>query len=123
MRGKMTRAEFSPRSSFVGHSMPGRSRRIFSQRNFIEKRAARVTIRTQNQNMATSTAPTGLPVIRAAGGIVLRSAPRGEEVMVVYRKRHKDWTLPKGKLKDGESFQDAAIREVVEETGCSCNLG
>src|SRR5262245_16417883 len=73
--------------------------------------------------MATSTAPAGLPVIRAAGGIVLRSTPRGEEVMIVFRKRHQDWTLPKGKLHEGESFQEAALREVAEETGCFCRLG
>src|SRR5947209_8444747 len=73
--------------------------------------------------MATSTAPAGLPVIRAAGGIVQRSTPRGEEVMIVFRKRHQDWTLPKGKLKEGETFQEAALREVEEETGCSCRLG
>jgi 8-oxo-dGTP diphosphatase len=73
--------------------------------------------------MATSTAPAGLPVIRAAGGIVLRSTPPGDEVMIVYRRHHQEWTLPKGKLKDGESFQEAAVREVQEETGCSCHLG
>jgi 8-oxo-dGTP pyrophosphatase MutT (NUDIX family) len=73
--------------------------------------------------MATSTAPAGLPVIRAAGGIVLRSTPRGEEVMIVFRKRHQHWTLPKGKLHEGESFQEAALREVAEETGCFCRLG
>jgi 8-oxo-dGTP diphosphatase len=73
--------------------------------------------------MATSIATAGLPVIKAAGGIVLRNTPRGEEVMVVYRKRHQDWTLPKGKLKDGESFEEAALREVEEETGCACRLG
>lgn len=73
--------------------------------------------------MATSIATAGLPVIKAAGGIVLRHSPRGDEVIVVYRKRHQDWTLPKGKLKDGESFEEAALREVQEETGCSCRLG
>jgi len=43
--------------------------------------------------------------------------------MIVYRKHYQEWTLPKGRLKDGESFQDAAVREVQEETGCSCDLG
>ena len=43
--------------------------------------------------------------------------------MVVYRKRHQDWTLPRGKVRDGESFQEAAMREVQEETGCSCRIG
>ena len=68
-------------------------------------------------------APAELPVIKAAGGILLRSTPRGDEVMIVYRNRYQDWTLPKGKLKDGESFPEAALREVEEETGCSCRLG
>lgn len=73
--------------------------------------------------MATSIARAELPVIKAAGGLLVRNTPRGEEVMIVYRKRHQDWTLPKGKLKDGESFQEAALREVEEETGCNCRLG
>jgi len=76
--------------------------------------------------MATSIAPitpADPPVIKAAGGILQRTTPRGDEVMVVYRKRHQDWTLPRGKVKEGESFQEAAMREVLEETGCSCSIG
>jgi len=76
--------------------------------------------------MATSIAPIAPvdpPVIKAAGGILQRSTPRGDEVMVVYRKRHQDWTLPRGKVKDGESFQEAAMRQVLEGTGCSCRIG
>lgn len=76
--------------------------------------------------MATSIAPIAPvdpPVIKAAGGILQRSTPRGDEVMVVYRKRHQDWTLPRGKVKDGESFQEAAMRQVLAETGCSCRIG
>lgn len=74
--------------------------------------------------MATqiATATAELPVIRAAGGILLRDSLGGVEVMIVFRARHQDWTLPKGKLKDGESFQEAALREVEEETGCRCGL-
>src|ERR1051326_1724731 len=77
-------------------------------------------------NMATQPAPIAPadpPVIKAAGGILQRTSPRGDEVMIVYRKRHQDWTLPRGKVKDGESFQEAAVREVLEETGCSCRIG
>ncbi len=76
--------------------------------------------------MATQIAPaspSNTPVIRAAGGIIQRTTSSGDEVMIVYRKRHQDWTLPKGKVRDGESFQEAALREVAEETGCSCALG
>ena len=42
--------------------------------------------------------------------------------MIVYRKREQDWTLPKGEVRDNESFQDAALREVEAETGYTCRL-
>jgi 8-oxo-dGTP diphosphatase len=73
--------------------------------------------------MATEIVTVESPVIRAAGGILQRVTPRGDEVLIVYRKRSQDWTLPNGEVKDGESFQEAALREVAQETGCSCQLG
>jgi 8-oxo-dGTP diphosphatase len=65
-----------------------------------------------------------LPVIvEGAGGLVTRPAASGEpEVLVVHRPRYDDWSLPKGKLEPGESFEDAAVREVEEETGVRCEL-
>jgi 8-oxo-dGTP pyrophosphatase MutT (NUDIX family) len=44
-------------------------------------------------------------------------------VAVVHRPRHDDWTLPKGKLDDGEDETAAALREVAEETGAIVELG
>jgi 8-oxo-dGTP diphosphatase len=55
----------------------------------------------------------------AAGGVVLRDG----EVAVVHRPEYDDWSLPKGKLDPGESFEQAALREVEEETGLRCRLG
>src|SRR5258707_15317821 len=55
------------------------------------------------------------PVL-AAGGIVLRSGETPLIAVVRLRKRN-EWMLPKGKLDDGETARDAAVREVVEETG------
>jgi 8-oxo-dGTP diphosphatase len=61
--------------------------------------------------------------VKAAGGAVLR--PRdggGVEICVVHRPKYDDWSLPKGKLDRGETFEQAALREVHEETGLRCRL-
>ena len=56
--------------------------------------------------------------VRAAGGVVVRDGL----VALVHRPRYDDWTLPKGKLDNGESFEEAALREVDEETGLHARL-
>jgi 8-oxo-dGTP diphosphatase len=63
------------------------------------------------------------PLVRAAGGVVLRQAAGGEtEVLLVYRARREDWTFPKGKVAPGETDEACALREVEEETGLRCAL-
>jgi 8-oxo-dGTP diphosphatase len=57
------------------------------------------------------------PEVRAAGGVLLRAAGEGVEVAVIHRPKYEDWSLPKGKLDAGEDFEQAALREVEEETG------
>jgi 8-oxo-dGTP diphosphatase len=61
--------------------------------------------------------------VQAAGGVVWRRGGDGVEIALVHRPRYDDWSLPKGKLDRGESFEDAARREVEEETGLRCDLG
>lgn len=41
----------------------------------------------------------------------------------MHRPRYRDWTFPKGKVEEGESDEQAAVREVQEETGLRCDLG
>jgi 8-oxo-dGTP diphosphatase len=57
--------------------------------------------------------------VRAAGGVVVHDG----RVAVVHRPKYDDWSLPKGKLHPGEPWEDAALREVREETGLECELG
>ena len=55
--------------------------------------------------------------IQASGALLWRQSPEGNQVAVIFRNRYQDWTLPKGKLQEGENWEQTALREVVEETG------
>jgi 8-oxo-dGTP diphosphatase len=56
--------------------------------------------------------------VRAAGGLVVQDGT----VAVVHRPKYDDWSLPKGKLDPGESWEQAAVREVEEETGVRARI-
>ena len=49
----------------------------------------------------------------SAGGIVFNE----EGKFIVVRQSDKSWSLPKGRIKDGEDNLTAAKREIYEETG------
>jgi 8-oxo-(d)GTP phosphatase len=57
-------------------------------------------------------------VIRASGGVVVRPSGDGSvEVLIIHRPHYDDWSLPKGKDDRGETAEQAALRELHEETG------
>ena len=62
-------------------------------------------------------------IARAAGAVVHRTANRTTEVLLIHRPRYDDWSLPKGHLDNGETYEAAAAREVEEETGFTGELG
>jgi 8-oxo-dGTP diphosphatase len=70
----------------------------------------------------TAELPSPTEVVQAAGGLVVRRQAGGLEIVVVHRPLHQDWSFPKGKLDEGETFEEAALREVHEETGMVCRL-
>jgi 8-oxo-dGTP diphosphatase len=70
----------------------------------------------------TAELPSPTEVVQAAGGLVVRRRNRALEIAVVHRPVHRDWSFPKGKLEPGETFELAARREVLEETGMACRL-
>lgn len=70
---------------------------------------------------------TGI-AIEAAGGVLWRDAAGRHgsgcfQVLIVHRPSRRDWSLPKGKLRRGETHVECAVREVREETGMRCHLG
>ena len=55
---------------------------------------------------------TFFKVIKAAGGVVMNEQ---NEIMLIHRRGF--WDLPKGKMELGETLEQTAVREVMEETG------
>ena len=62
-------------------------------------------------------------LVLAAGGVVWRRCDARIEVVLVHRPRYDDWTFPKGKLDTGETDEQAAVREVMEEASLAVRLG
>lgn len=58
----------------------------------------------------------------SAGGVVYRRVGDTFEVVAVHRNRHTDWSLPKGHIEKGETREQAAVREVKEETGLDARI-
>ena len=56
-------------------------------------------------------------IVVAAGGVVYRHGDIGPEIVLVARRRERLWALPKGRLEESETVEEAALREVLEETG------
>ncbi|MDR1852128.1 MAG: NUDIX hydrolase [Propionibacteriaceae bacterium] len=62
-------------------------------------------------------------IIETAGTVTLRDGADGPEVLLEYRKRYNDWTLPKGHLEKEEYLAACAVRETQEETLVTSRLG
>ncbi|MFO0764802.1 MAG: NUDIX domain-containing protein [Patescibacteria group bacterium] len=55
--------------------------------------------------------------IQKAGCIVLQKQEGRLQVLLVFRKKFNDLSFPKGSIESGETSEQAAVREVFEETG------
>lgn len=58
----------------------------------------------------------------SAGGIVLRKTDAEVKVLLTQHSGHRGWEFPKGHIELGESAQDAAVREVEEESGVKAEI-
>jgi 8-oxo-dGTP pyrophosphatase MutT (NUDIX family) len=70
----------------------------------------------------TAELPSPTEVVQAAGGLVVRRHDGALQIVVVHRPEQLDWSFPKGKLEPAETSEEAALREVREETGLACRL-
>jgi 8-oxo-dGTP diphosphatase len=53
----------------------------------------------------------------SAGGVIYRRRRDGPQVCLISTQGGKAWQLPKGIIEPGEQPEEAAVREVAEETG------
>ncbi|MCL2199588.1 MAG: NUDIX hydrolase [Defluviitaleaceae bacterium] len=59
--------------------------------------------------------------IISCGGVVIFK----NKVLVLYKNqngRHKGWVMPKGNIEPNETYEQAALREVKEESGVSARI-
>ena len=76
-----------------------------------------IAIITPNPTATFDSLKSQFKEVFAAGGVV--ESECGELLMIELRNR---WDLPKGHIEAGESDQEAALREVCEETGVEAEI-
>jgi len=78
----------------------------------VENRLTEAYIYHPNQEEILKKFTKMIPLVLAAGGVVTNAKGK---VLFIYR--NNKWDLPKGKVDKGETIEEAAVREVEEETG------
>jgi hypothetical protein len=78
----------------------------------ISKEIKNVCLYHSNVNELLKIFNRKIPIVTAGGGLVHNDK---DETLFIFR--NGKWDLPKGKVDKGETIEEAAIREVEEETG------
>lgn len=55
----------------------------------------------------------------SAGGVLVKIIGNHPHILLIRDKKYQDWVLPKGHVEEGETIEEAALREVREEAGLS----
>ncbi len=58
----------------------------------------------------------------SSGGVIYRKSAEGIEVALTQTSRGAMWCLPKGRVEPEETLEEAALREVREETGLTGDI-
>ncbi len=91
----------------------GKTKQIFNFLDTLEKKTEYeiVVVYYHDVEILYSDFMSLFRVFYAAGGVVFSE----DSFLTIYRRGF--WDLPKGKIEEGETVKDAAVREVEEETG------
>jgi 8-oxo-dGTP pyrophosphatase MutT (NUDIX family) len=89
--------------------------------------AKRKSAKRKGAKRARSSRRPQIPTTRevSAGGVLYRSGDDGIEVVLASRRTRRGqlaWGLAKGGIEEGESKEEAAVREVREETGLTADI-
>lgn len=60
---------------------------------------------------------TNIERAESAGGVIFRIGAKEPEIALIVHSKGRVKSLPKGEINPGETLEEAAIREVKEETG------
>lgn len=105
----------APMDTHLVARYPGKAKFILNYVDLLEKgspQVQEVTLFHHDEEELWEAFKKHYKVIEAAGGVVRNFA---QQWLLIFRKKH--WDLPKGKIDKGETPEQAAIREVQEETG------
>ena len=61
-------------------------------------------------------------VLRLRSGSTVRKGKSESEALVTQHSGHRGWDFPKGHIETGETSEQAALREVEEETGIRARI-
>lgn len=93
---------------------PGKAKFLMNYIDMLEKsrRYEAVVLYANDPEQLRRDFESQFSILEAAGGLVFNAS---EELLFIFRRGY--WDLPKGKIDKGESREEAAVREVQEETG------
>ena len=66
--------------------------------------------------------PASLQKQTSAGGVIFKKNENSFQIVLISVRNGQAWCLPKGIVNKGETIEEAALREVSEETGLTARI-